>query len=200
MTNEIIPQFQVRAVYDNRVIRIYQAYGDAIADAALSAGTFISPPFSMTRMTWIKTSFLWMMYRAGWGLKDAGQNRILAIDISREGFEWALENSCPTRRSPEMTQEDWENSKQKFPVRIQWDPERDLLLNPLPHRAIQLGLGGDSVPRYVNDWIVRITEITSLAREIHDHVEKGQLTEAQKKLPQERPYSPRFLPGTDAPH
>ncbi|WP_141653813.1 DUF4291 family protein, partial [Erwinia billingiae] len=33
-------------------------------------GTFASPPFSMTRMTWIKPSFLWMMYRSGWGMKD----------------------------------------------------------------------------------------------------------------------------------
>ncbi len=37
-------------------------------------------------MTWIKPSFLWMMYRAGWGYKDAGQSRILAIDITREGI------------------------------------------------------------------------------------------------------------------
>jgi hypothetical protein len=46
----------------------------------------------MERMTWIKPSFLWMMYRSGWGKKDSGQNRILAIDITREGFEWVLEN------------------------------------------------------------------------------------------------------------
>lgn len=37
----------------------------------------------MERMTWIKPSFLWMMYRAGWGFKDKGQRRVLAIDISR---------------------------------------------------------------------------------------------------------------------
>ncbi|WP_422570328.1 DUF4291 family protein, partial [Erwinia billingiae] len=29
-------------------------------------------------MTWIKPSFLWMMYRSGWGMKDPGQKRILA--------------------------------------------------------------------------------------------------------------------------
>src|SRR5450830_1440408 len=83
-----LPPQQIRAVYDATTIRVYQAYSDVIADAALTQGTFISPPFKMERMTWIKPSFLWMMYRAGWGLKDAGQSRILAIDISREGFEW----------------------------------------------------------------------------------------------------------------
>lgn len=35
--------------------------------------------------------------RAGWGLKDEGQKRILAIDITREGFEWAA-GPYPRRR------------------------------------------------------------------------------------------------------
>jgi hypothetical protein len=62
------PARQVRARYDDDTITVYQAYGHAIADAALAAGTFTSP-FSRTRMTWIKPSFLWMMYRCGWAEK-----------------------------------------------------------------------------------------------------------------------------------
>ncbi len=53
---------QVRAVFDAESILVYQAYGHEIADAALAAGTFVAP-FNMNRMTWIKPSFLWMMYR-----------------------------------------------------------------------------------------------------------------------------------------
>jgi hypothetical protein len=45
-------------------------------------------------MTWIKPSFLWMMYRCGWATKP-GQERVLAIQITREGFEW----HSPTRPS-----------------------------------------------------------------------------------------------------
>jgi hypothetical protein len=89
-TPSAIPLRQIQAVYDNETIRVYQAYSDAIADSALAHGTFVSPPFKMERMTWIKPSFLWMMYRAGWGFKAPGENRIWAIDITREGFEWAL--------------------------------------------------------------------------------------------------------------
>jgi hypothetical protein len=33
-------KYQVRAVYDDKTIRVYQAYGDQIADAALKHGTF----------------------------------------------------------------------------------------------------------------------------------------------------------------
>ena len=96
MKTTVIPHNQIRALYDAYTIRVYQAYSDAIADSALAHGRFVSPPFKMERMTWIKPSFLWMMYRAGWGLKDEGQKRILAIDITREGFEWALAHSCPS--------------------------------------------------------------------------------------------------------
>jgi len=59
---------QVRAVFDEYAITVYQAYSPQIADTALSAGTFIAP-FMRGRMTWIKPSFLWMMYRSGWATK-----------------------------------------------------------------------------------------------------------------------------------
>src|SRR5262245_19372278 len=73
----MMPERQIRASYTDTTIRVYQAYPEVIADTALKHGTFVSPPFSMNRMTWIKPSFLWMMYRAGWGFKDDGQRRIL---------------------------------------------------------------------------------------------------------------------------
>lgn len=183
-----IPERQIRATYDARTIRIYQAYSDEIADAALARGTFVSPPFSMGRMTWIKPSFLWMMYRAGWGYKDVGQRRILAIDISREGFEWALEHGCPSHPDPAMSKGDWAKLKAASPVRIQWDPERDLHLQPLPYRAIQIGIGGEAVPLYVEQWVQRITDITDLAHTIHSLVERGQHDQAQARLPVEQVY------------
>jgi hypothetical protein len=49
-----------------------------IAKAALESGTFV-PPFSMGRMTWIKPSFNWMIYRCGFARK-AGQEVVLGIE------------------------------------------------------------------------------------------------------------------------
>ena len=186
----IIPTQQIRAVYNNQTIRIYQAYSDAIANAALLNQTFVSPPFKMERMTWIKPSFLWMMYRAGWGFKDNGQNRILAIDIRREGFEWALAHSCLSHRDPTTSEQAWQQLKENSPVRIQWDPERDLLLRPLEHRAIQIGLSKEAVQYYVNQWIVSITEVTPLAHQIYALVQKNKMEEAQLLLPKEMVYIP----------
>jgi len=183
-----IPFRQIRAVYDENTIRVYQAYNEAIADAALARGTFVSPPFKLERMTWIKPSFLWMMYRAGWGYKDDGQQRILAIDISREGFEWALEHSCPSHPDPSMPAQEWARVKANAPVRIQWDPERNLHLEPLAHRAIQIGLGGTSVRLYVEQWIKNIVDVTALAHEIHELVSAGRMDEARAALPVEMCY------------
>ena len=181
---------RIRATYDERTIRVYQAYGDEIADAALAGRTFVTPPFKTDRMTWIKPSFLWMMYRAGWGHKDPLQRRILAIDMTREGFEWALANSCPSRIGAAMSREDYARLKAASPVRIQWDPDRDLELRPLPCRAIQIGLSGEAVDRYVNEWIEDIAEITDLAHAIAALMASGAAGEAERLLPRERPYAP----------
>lgn len=184
----ISEQKQIRSFFNDQTIRVYQAYSDAIADAALKHGTFISPPFKIDRMTWIKPSFLWMMYRAGWGYKDPQQKRILAIDISHEGFNWALMHSCESRAPALLNKKRWQELKQKFPVRIQWDPERDINLQPLPYRSIQIGLSKIAVNLYINQWIKKITDITPLAHSIHTCIQAGEIKQAKKMLPEERIY------------
>jgi hypothetical protein len=187
-----IPARQVRAVFDARTITVYQAYSPAIAEPAIAAGRFV-PPFKPGRMTWIKPSFLWMMYRSGWATKP-GQERVLAVQITRDGFERALSSSSLSHYEPGTyaSEQQWAERKNTTPVRIQWDPERSLLLEPLRHRAIQVGLSGDAVRRYVNDWTVSISDVTGLAHEIHSLITAGDLTAARTKLPAEHPYP---LPG-----
>jgi len=80
--------FEIRADYDRDGIVVYQAYGRAIGEPAVAAGRFV-PPFSRDRMTWIKPSFLWLMGRSGWAGKP-GQEMVLAVRITREGWEKAL--------------------------------------------------------------------------------------------------------------
>jgi len=183
------PFRQIRAVYDDEVIRVYQAYSNAIAAAALRKGTFVSPPFKLDRMTWIKPSFLWMMCRCGWGYKDPNQERVLAIDISRSGFEWALEHSCLSNHSSILeTGSEWEAQKSSSPVRIQWDPERDIQLRPLAYRSIQIGLGKEAAPLYVNEWIKNISDVTDLAHSLNELVKRCEFAQAESLLPLERPY------------
>lgn len=189
------PERQIRATYNEQTIRVYQAFSNEIADGALENQTFLSPPFSMTRMTWIKPSFLWMMYRSGWSRKHSGQRRILAMDITHSGFSWALQHSALSHPEPETDHAEWKASLERLPVRVQWDPERDLHHNPLSHRAIQIGLSGDAVKRYVEEWIVNISDETNFVRAIHREVLRGDLDRAQMMLPREKPYTPNISPS-----
>jgi hypothetical protein len=155
---------KINALYNEKTIRVYQAYRDEIANEAVRLGTF-GGHFKKTRMTWIKPSFLWMMYRSGWGEKE-GQERILAIDISKEGFLEILKNSVLSHydRNVYDSKTEWEEEKRVYSGRCQWDPERDIFGNPLDYRAIQLGINGETVENYINKWIVKIEDITPMVK------------------------------------
>ncbi|MEW7278186.1 DUF4291 domain-containing protein [Aquimarina sp. 2201CG1-2-11] len=183
----------IRAVYDQDTITVYQAYRSAIAIPAVKNQKFV-PPFKMERMTWIKPSFLWMMYRCGWTQKE-GQEHILAIKVKREGWEWALKNACLSHfiKDIHITQETWKEALHNSPVRIQWDPEKDIFLNKLDYRSIQVGLTGIAVEKYVNDWIVSIEDISDKSKHIHSLVLNNKIEEAKQLLPLENIYP---LPNT----
>jgi hypothetical protein len=178
----------VRASFTDRAITVYQAYSAQIADAAVAAGTFVAP-FKRGRMTWIKPSFLWMMYRAGWAAKP-GQERILAIQITRGGFEWALAHAALSHYEPgtHASEQQWAEQKLTSAVRVQWDPDRSVTLEPLSRRAIQIGLSGEAVDRYLDEWITDITDVTPLGVEIHRLVTSGDHSAAQALLPAEDVY------------
>jgi Domain of unknown function (DUF4291) len=182
------PKYRVRALHTASTVTVYQAYAPAIGVPAARDGRFPST-WQRDRMTWIKPSFLWMMYRCGWGEKEA-QETVLAVEISREGFEWALVHACLSHyeRALHADHDAWKRELKLAPARVQWDPERDLNLRPLPHRSLQLGLAKEAARRYADEWTVSITDVTPLAHEIHARVRDGDLAAARKLLPEERTY------------
>ncbi|MER5999888.1 DUF4291 domain-containing protein [Nonomuraea angiospora] len=176
-----MPYRQIRAAYTEESITVYQAYDAAIAGPAVAAQRFVAP-FKRERMTWIKPSFLWMMYRCGWATKP-GQERVLAISLSREGFEWALAHSC---LSHDDRRPGWSDRMRRSPVRIQWDPERGVRHQALPYRSIQVGLSGEAVRRYVDEWTLAIIDITDRVREVREAVVAR--ADVSGLLPAEQPY------------
>lgn len=177
---------EIRAIYTDETIRVYQAYPKIIAEEAILKGTF-GEHFKMGRMTWIKPSFLWMMYRSGWGEKE-NQEYILAIDLKRSAFDSIVKGAVLSTYCSEMgvTKEEWREQMKKSDVRCQWDPERDVYGNPLAYRSIQLGIRGQAVYHYVNDWIVRITDISDYVKELRDKKKGG--ADITPLLPKERVY------------
>jgi hypothetical protein len=182
-----VPYRQIRASHDVSTVTVYQAYPPELAVPA-AAGNGFPSWYNRDRMTWIKPSFLWMMYRSGWATKP-GQECVLAIRLRRDGFEWALAHSALSHydAAAHTDREAWQRALQA-PVRIQWDPERDLHLAQLPYRSLQVGLSGAAVDRYVDEWIVAITDVTELAHRIHHLVSTQDLDQARRLLPTETPY------------
>ena len=184
----MIPERQVRARHDSETIRVYQAYGEPIARPAVEAQRFV-PPFKIGRMTWIKPSFCWMMYRCGFAAKQ-GQECVLAMDVRRQGFEWALRNAALSHFDPAVhpSSETWTARRDTSPVRVQWDPERDIMLERLPYRSIQVGLGGEAVRRYIEEWIVCISDVTDLASRLGSLEEERRREMAKPVVTAELPY------------
>jgi len=187
---------EVWADFDEETLVVYQAYGDAIADAALEAGRFVEP-FSFGRMTWIKPSFLWMMERCGWAEKP-GQTRVLAVRLRRAGWEQALGEAAlsePDRRVYRDVDE-WQTALARARVRVQWDPERDLGGEKLQVRSIQVGLGRGISREYAEEWIVALEDLTPRVRALRALLREGERDRVRRQLPEERRYP---LPAELAP-
>ena len=187
-TTANLPPHQVRADYDRHTIVVYQAYRAEIAEPAVRAQRFVEP-FSLNRMTWIKPSFLWLMGRSNWARKP-GQEHILAVRITREGWESALSQAVLTgyERGVHADHEDWRRQMKHATVHVQWDPERTLAGAVLNARSIQVGLSRHVIADYVNTWTTEIRDITPTVRKMADLIRAGRKDRAAEHLPKERPY------------
>lgn len=167
---------------------VYQAYRPEIGLPAVEWGRFV-PPFSRTRMTWIKPSFCWLMARSNWARKP-GQEMLLAVRISRTGWEEALSEAALTTAMPQVYRDtdQWRAALARARVRVQWDPERTLRGKHLDARSIQVGLSRHIVDRYVDDWTLDITDLTPLVRRMHRLLQDGKVARARDLLPPERVY------------
>jgi hypothetical protein len=165
---------RIHADYDEAGLYVYQAFSPAIVKAALAKGTF-GDGFKLDRMTWIKPSFAWMLYRSGYATKP-GQEAILRVKITHDGFLTILGESVETTHNPNVyaSADAWRRALKTSVVRHQWDPERTLRLGALPERrAIQIGISDWVVRRYVEEWIIGLEEVTALAGEVQAAAQRG---------------------------
>ncbi|KAK7087753.1 uncharacterized protein [Littorina saxatilis] len=167
------------ASYDDSSIVVYQAFCPAIADSAVKDQKFGGGGFSFTRMSWIKTNFLWMMYRCGWATKHK-QERILAVRITLQGFNQILAAALTSELQKTQGLDQCE-------VRLQWDPDHSPIGGKLTRRAIQLGLKDDILRKYSDEWIVSITDVTPFVR--HQHRVLKQKGQFEVSTPHEKVYT-----------
>lgn len=176
---------EVFAQYDRQCLRVYQAYNPTIAKEAIALQRF-GENFNLNRMTWIKPSFLWMMYRSNWGTKK-NQECILALDIYQEKFEELLQKAVLTSPdSSDYTGSQWEKAFQETTVYCQWDPDRNINGNAIHRAAIQIGLKGSTLRDFLDMGIYQIEDMTPLVKKWNEQRKNGKLN--SKNLPIEKIY------------
>ena len=163
----------VIAQYDAESIVVYQAYRPSIGNFAAQNGYF-GGDFKLSRMSWIKPSFLWMMYRSGWGTKE-GQEVILAIRLKRSAFDLILSQAVFSKYIPELyeSKKEWNRALKNSDVRLQWDPDRTPTGERMHRRAIQLGLRGEVLAMYSQEWILDVTDISEFVQQQRQHMMSG---------------------------
>ncbi|MET8848161.1 DUF4291 family protein [Amycolatopsis sp. NPDC004625] len=147
-----VPDRQVRAMQTETAARVYLSCSPAVADAALEKQTL--EPGGVVVVT---PSFRLAAHDSDNGRK-LGHERVLAVDLTREGFEHALAGDA------------------------EWVPERDLDHTPLNFQAVRLEaeLGGE--------WITDVTDVTPVVRDIAGLLATDRLHLAVKLVPHEPPY------------
>jgi hypothetical protein len=170
------PYRQIRAHYDEDTITVYQAYNSTIASAAVQHQKLDASPLFRPRMTWIKPSWTWMMYRAGYSYKDANQARILAIKMSHTGFVEVLRRAELTTHDALTGNPKGDGKSDHGPagrkVKVQWDPERSVRIGKLDYRSIQIGIPANVVEEWIEKWIVGIEDVTDTAQGMKNAIDE----------------------------
>jgi hypothetical protein len=178
----------IMAEYDEEGIFFYQAFNEQIADYAIANQKLGGDNFNPMRMTWIKPSFAWVLYRSGYASKS-NQTRILKLKVPHVAIA-SLLSQCDCKHGGGGSN-----------GRVQWDPARDILTadgkvprKMLRDRAIQIGLKGDLSVEYVNS-IISIDDVSALSRSVGKAHGLRRPAEAMallaKELPDERSYMPQ---------
>jgi hypothetical protein len=164
----------VLAQYDDDTVVVYQAYRRSIGRFAATHGWF-GGGFSLSRMSWIKPNYLWMMYRCGWGTK-VDQEVVLAIWLRRAAFDAIVAQAVPSAwdRERYADRDGWQEAVRTSDVRLQWDPDHGPSGAPLERRAVQLGLRGEVLARYAREWIAHLDDVSPLVAAGREQLRRGE--------------------------
>ena len=112
------------------------------------------------------------------------------MHITRAGWEKGLSLGILTHPEPSVFPHasGWETQFANAAVHIQWDTERSLRGAGLNHFSIQVGIGRQLIEEYVNEWVVKIDDLTSTVSRIRELIKSGDEKNAKRLLPAERVY------------
>ncbi|XZF14335.1 DUF4291 family protein [Chitinophagaceae bacterium MMS25-I14] len=177
---------KIYADFDDGGVYVYQAFKPEIVQVAVENGKF-GKGFGLDRLSWIKPSYGWVLRRSEYATKYRMEG-IARIKIAHHHWLEILEQSVETQWNPDTynSEDEWQRLLNRTDVIHQWDPERDLQGRRLDRQAIQIGLRGEALKKYVTDYVMGVEDVSALSKEI------GLLAKARKpidvQVPEEREY------------
>ena len=176
----------VYADYDEQGVYVYQAFKPETVEIAVEKGTF-GKGFGFDRTSWIKPSFGWVLRRTKYGTKNRMQG-IAKIKITHDAFLEILNQSIESHWNKNVfpNEDDWMLALKKSEVIHQWDPERDLIGKRLNRQAIQIGIRGEVLRKYVSDFIIGVEDVSELAHTIGKIKKEG--GKNLPEVPEEKEY------------
>jgi hypothetical protein len=180
------------AQFNKESIIVYQAFRDSIAEYAIRHQRFGGGDYDFDRTTWLKPSFLWMMHYSGWAQKE-NQENVLAIKMTRKGFDEILRFAVMTTFYKDIYGDNasWKKQLETSEVQLQWEPYHDLYGNKTERKAVKIGLSGNMLERFNNEWILEIKNITPYVQQQQDLLNANRVDDI--RVPQERAYAPGDL-------
>jgi len=180
------------AQFDAESIIIYQAFKDSIAKYAVEHQKFGGFDYDFNRMTWLKPSFLWMMYYSGWAKKE-NQENVLAIKMKRDGFDRILEEAVMSSFHANIysSRKEWEEKLKKLRCADTMGTHYDLFGAKTDRYAAKIGIKGALQQMYNDEWIIEIQNITPYVNAQQGLLEATKI--AMLQLPHERAYTPADL-------
>ncbi len=173
----------ILAQFDEQSVVVYQAYRPSIGHFA-AENQYFGGEFSLSRMSWIKPNFLWMMYRSDWGQSE-GQEVVLAVRIHRRAFDeilrGAVHSSFASSAYPDQAA--WARAVQSSDVRLQWDPDHGPSGRSSSEERFSSAFEGRLSPATL-EWIIAIEDVSDFVAEQRGHVVSGAID--RLRTPKER--------------
>lgn len=164
----------IYADYDEEGVYVYQAFKPKIVAVAVEQNKF-GKGFGIDRISWIKPSLGWMLRRSKYATKHR-MEAIARIKLSHKSWMEILNQSIPTHFDEKRysSENEWQSALKNSDVIHQWDPERSLKGERLDRQAIQIGLRGDILKKYKDEYVIGVKNITELAKAIGLSAKKRQ--------------------------
>ncbi|MEQ1570416.1 MAG: DUF4291 family protein [Myxococcota bacterium] len=157
------------ASFDERVVTVWQAHSNAVADAAVAAGRFGGRAWRTDRVTRFRVSLPSLLARNGWATRP-GRERILAVHVSRGGFDALLRQAVHASFEPELypSRSGWLLATRYANVTVAWHADVDPTGSDLPRQTVRFGVRDAALRELTSKWVVGVDDWTAWVVEHRD--------------------------------